>query len=201
MDEQNGSSLYTVGGHDYRLEPLSWQQNKWLADHVFQDIDLQRLDYATIWDLFREKGPLIMAISLIANGMSRTTHSKQAFTTISSQAERFAAELTGGEVAQFAPHFFQCCRPDQLVMLMPGKSLVEAARKKQAEEAAQAEAEKSSAAPGATTSSGVSSPSAEATLPSSPSSSVNGDHASPSPISVAASNGSTLITPSSASAG
>lgn len=183
---------FTIMGNKYRLEPLSWQQNKWLADHVFQDIDLARLDYATIWDLFRAKGPTIMAISLIPIGKTRGQHSMQSFDEIVGQATYFAVECTGAEVAEFAPHFFQSCRPEQLAMLMPGKTLqaqaLEAARRH--------DAAKPSAAPGETMSTAASSPSVAATSPESPTSSPDGVQPIASPISGDASSGSVSTAPS-----
>lgn len=119
MDAQR----YSIGGIQYRLEPLSWQQNKWLGEHIFKNIDIQQLDYAVIHDLLREKGPLFMAICLIDAAHSRADHSRLSWSTILERADLFAAELTGGEVALFGPHFFRCCRPDQLAMLVPGRVL------------------------------------------------------------------------------
>lgn len=175
--EQTEQKAYRIGAGTYRLEPLSWQQNKWLADHVFQKIDMERLDFAAVWDLFREKGPLIMAISLVDVGLSRAEHSRRSFQSISSQADTFAAELTGAEVAEFAPHFFQQCRPDQLAMLIPGKAL-----QRQFDAARSAEASPSPA-PGGTGSSAASSASAAAMSPSSAPSLPTGGLLSPSPIS------------------
>lgn len=168
---------YQIGGAIYRLEPLSWQQNKWLGEHVFKDVDLERLDFAAIWDLFREKGPLIMSISLVDVGMSRADHSRRSFQSISLQAEQFAAELTGAEVAAFAPHFFQCCRPDQLAMLIPGKALQ---RQFLAQPSAAAAP---SPAPGGNGSSAASSPSVEETLAEFLSFSPDGDPPTASPTS------------------
>lgn len=172
----------TIGGANYRLEPLSWKQNKWLAEHIFKQIDLEQLDFATIWDLFREQGPLIMAITLVQEGQSRSEHARQSFESISLQAEQFAAELTGAEVAAFAPHFFHCCRPEQLAMMIPGKTL-----QRQFAGARSAEGAPSPA-PGDSGSSAASSPSAAATLPRSTPSLPNGGPVNPSPISGAASN-------------
>lgn len=169
--------IYQIGEARYRLEPLSWQQNKWLAEHIFKNIDLERLDFATIWDLFRAQGPLIMAISLIQDGSTRAEHSRRPFQSISLQAEQFAAELTGAEVAAFAPHFFQCCRPDQLAMLIPGKTL-------QRQFLAQSRAEAGpSPAPGGNGSSAASSRSVEETLAEFLSSSPDGGPPTPSPTS------------------
>lgn len=182
--------IYTIGEGRYRMEPLSWQQNKWLADHVFRGIDMERLDFATVWDLFREKGPLIMAISLVDIALSRAEHSRRSFQSISSQADTFAAELSGAEVAEFAPHFFQQCRPDQLAMLIPGKAL-----QRQFDAARNAEAAPSPA-PGGNGSSGVSSASPAAMSPSSPSSWPNGALVNPSPISGDASSETPSTAPS-----
>jgi hypothetical protein len=194
MDDQNGKTTYTIGGGAYRLESLSWQQNKWLAEHVFKGIDLEQLDFATIWDLFREKGPLIMAISLVDVGLSRAEHSRRPFDSINAQAEQFAAELTGAEVAAFAPHFFQCCRPEHLAMLIPGKTL-----QRQLADAAKAAAAPSPA-PGGNGSSAASSRSVEAMSGESPTSSPDGGQPTPSPISGDASNGKPLTAPSLAGA-
>lgn len=194
MSEHNQKDhFYIIGGTRYRLEPLSWQQNKWLAEYIFKEIDLERLDFATIWDLFRAQGPLIMAISLIPDGETRADHSRHAFEDISLRADDFAAELTGGEVAAFAPHFFAYCRPEQLAMLMPGKALVQ-----QMEKARQGEAVAPSGVPGETTLSGASSPSAAVMSPSSTASSPDGGLLTPSPISGAASSGRPSTAPSSA---
>lgn len=171
---------YQIGGGEYRLEPLSWQQNKWLADHIFKDIDMQRLDYATMHDLLREKGPLFMAICLIDAGHTRGFHSRLSFKVIQERAELFAGELTGGEVALFGPHFFRFCRPDQMAMLIPGKVLQ--AEFQKLAEAAQSEALPSPAL-GANGSSGASLRSVEETLHEFLSSSPSGGQPSPSPIS------------------
>lgn len=191
MDESTDLTdrTYEIGGGAYRLEPLSWQQNKWLADHIFKDIDMQRLDYAAVHDLLREKGPLFMAICLIDVGHSRAQHSRLSFKAIMDRAEEFAGELTGGEVALFGPHFFRYCRPDQLAMLIPGKVL-------QAEFQKLAEAAPS-LAPGATGSNTALSVSAGEMSPSSASSSLNGDQPSLLHISSGASSEMPLIVPSS----
>lgn len=182
---------YTIGGVSYRLLPLSWQQNKWLADYIFKDIDMHRLQYGVVHDLLRDKGALFMAICLVDVGMSRSEHSRLAWKDIAGRAETFAAELTGEEVARFGPHFFSLClgSPMQMAMLMPGKVM-------QLEMERAAEQGPPSAAPGATGSSAASSASAEATSPSSPSSLPIGDQATVSPISSDASSGRPSTEPS-----
>jgi len=186
-------NTYQIGGREYRLEPLSWQQNSWLARHVFCNIDMQRLDYATVHDLLRENGPLFMAISLIDATHTRAQHSRLSFNTIQDRAALFAAELTGGEVALFGPHFFRYCRPDQMAMLIPGKVLQ--AEFQKLAEAAPGETTQSHA-PGGSGSSGASSRSAEETLREFPYSSPSGAQPSPSPISGAASSETLLTAPS-----
>lgn len=197
MDDaaETTEKTYLIGGGAYRLEPLSWQQNKWLADHIFKDIDMQRLDYATVHDLLREKGPLFMAICLIdiGSGHSRAEHSRLSFKVIQDRAELFAGELTGGEVALFGPHFFRYCRPDQMAMLIPGKVLQ--AEFQKLAEAAQSEAPPSPA-PGGSGSSGASSRSVEETLHELLSSSPSGGQPSPIPISSAASSETPSTAPS-----
>jgi hypothetical protein len=193
MSEQSESAsarVYRIGEAVYRLEPLSWQQNKWLADHVFRSIDVHRLDYAVVHDLLRQHGPLFMAICLLREGQTRQEHSKLPFATIAARAEEFAGELTGGEVALFGPHFFQSCRPDQLAMLIPGATLQRLV----------GEAARQSLAPGETGSSAASSPSAAETSPSSGSSSATGDPLIQIRTSGDASNGMPSIAPSSAGA-
>lgn len=181
MNEQTEiEKTYQIGGVSYRLEPLSWQQNKWLADHIFKDIDMQRLDYGTVHDLFRAQGPLIMAICLIPHGQTRVQHAQVPFQEIMARAAAFGGELTGGEVALFAPHFFRYCRPDQMAMLIPGKVLqdefLRLAEQQRTEESL-------SPAPGASGSSGASSRSVEETLHEFIVSSSNGDPPSLSLIS------------------
>ena len=126
MDETATSlqeKTYLIGGVTYRLEPLSWQQNKWLGEHIFKGVDMVALDYGVIHDLLREKGPLFMAICLLPDGADRATHSRLPFRAIEERAQAFAGDLTGGEVALFGPHFFTCNRPDQMAMLLEGKDL------------------------------------------------------------------------------
>jgi len=154
--EHQIEKTYEIGGVSYRLEPLSWQQNKWLGEHVFNDIDMQALDYAAVHDLLREKGPLFMAICLLPEGQDRLSHSSQPFSAIQARAQAFAGQLTGGEVALFGPHFFYSNRPDQMAMLVSGRVFQN-----------HLEALARLAAPGVNGSSGVSSPSPEATSPSS----------------------------------
>lgn len=159
MDETATSlheKTYQIGGVTYRLEPLSWQQNKWLGEHIFNGIDMQALDYAAVHDLLREKGPLFMAICLIADGHDRAAHSRQPFSAIAERAQAFAGHLTGGEVALFGPHFFYSNRPDQMAMLVPGRVF-----QNHLEALARLDA------PGANGSNAVSSPSLEETSPSS----------------------------------
>lgn len=178
---------YRIGDGSYRMpNGLSWQQNKWLGEHIFKGIDLNQLDYGTIHDLLREKGPLMMAICLVDVGMTRAQHSALSWQTISQRAEQFAAELSGGEVAAFGPHFFQSCQPASMVMLMPGRQV-------QAE--FEALAQRLSVA-GSNGSSIVSSPSVTETSPSSAPSLPNGDQPSRSPISSDASSDRSSTAPS-----
>lgn len=158
MEQVDGSKMettYQIGGVRYRLEPLSWQQNKWLGEHLFGAIDMQALDYGVIHDLLREKGPLLMAICLLADGEDRRAHSMKPFSAIQERAQAFAGELTGGEVALFGPHFFRSNPPAQMAMLISGKVL-----QRQLEQLAR------SLAPGESGSMPVSSPLPMATLPS-----------------------------------
>lgn len=187
------AETYEIGGVVYRLEPLSWQQHKWLADHLFQGIDMHRLDYPTIHDLLREKGPLFMAICLIQQGMSRAEHSRQSWEAISQKAELFAAEVTGAEVATFGVHFFRSClgSPATLAMLTTGQGM---------QQAFDALA-RPSPAPGGNGSSVASSVSAAATLPSSEPSLPSGDRPSLSPISGDVSSERPSTAPSLVSAG
>lgn len=174
LKPETAERVYTIGDGSYRMpDGLSWQQNKWLGEHIFQGIDLQRLDYGTIHDLLREKGPLLMAICLVEDGKTRAEHSRLPWQTISQRAEQFAAELSGGEVAAFGPHFFQSCQPASMVMLMPGREV-------QAEFEALA---KRLGAAGSNGSSTASSPSATETSPSSGPSLPSGDQPSLIPIS------------------
>lgn len=184
MDEQTQTTpiTYQITGQTYRLEPLSWQQNKWLGEHIFNGLDLQALDYAVIHDLLREKGPLFMAICLLAEGQTRTQQAKQPFAAIAALAQEFAGGLTGGEVALFGPHFFRSNPPSQMAMLLDGRTLL-----REWEKLAQ------SRAPTASGSSTASSPSATATSPDWTASLANGDPLIPTHSSSAALNGAPLI--------
>lgn len=183
---------YMIGGNEYRLEPLSWQQHKWLADHIFAGIDMHRLDYPTIHDLLREKGPLFMAICLIGVGLTRAEHSRQPWPTITKHADQFAAEVTGAEVAAFGMDFFRSClgSPGTMAMLNTGKAMQEVF-----------EELRLSHAPGATGSSEASSVSAGETSPSSPPFLANGGQPNQTPISGDVSSVKPSIAPSLAGAG
>lgn len=119
--------LYRVDGVGYRLEPLSWQQTKWLGEHIFAGIDLQALEYRVIHDLLREKGPLFMAICLLPQGQTRAQQARQPWTAIEALAQTFAGELSGEEVAHFGIHFFRHCGASQLAILVSGAALQRAA--------------------------------------------------------------------------
>lgn len=181
---------YQIGGVTYRLEPLSWQQTKWLGEHIFNGVDMQALEYSVIHDLLREKGPLFMAICLLPAGTDRKTHSMQPFRAIEARALEFAGELSGGEVALFGPHFFRSSRPDHLAMLVEGKVF-----QRKVDELLQ------SRAPGASGSSAASSPSPMAISPSSDPSSPSSGLVIPSPISSDGSSGDSATSPSLVSAG
>lgn len=157
--EQQTEQTYHIGGVTYRLEPLSWQQNKWLGEHIFNGLDMQALDYGAVHDLLREKGPLFMAICLLPEGQDRKAHSSQPFSVIQARGQAFAGELTGGEVALFGPHFFRANPPSQMAMLVSGTVL-----QRQLDQLAQ------SRAPGVSGSNAASLPSPAATSPSSESS-------------------------------
>lgn len=152
---QRYAQTYQIGGVEYRLEPLSWQQNKWLGEYIFGGIDMQALDYGAVHDLLREKGPLFMAICLLADGEDRKQHSSRPFSAIAARAQEFAGELTGGEVALFGPHFFRSNPPSQMAMLISGRVLQ-----------AQLDQLGRSLAPGANGSNAVSLPSRAETSPS-----------------------------------
>lgn len=127
--EQQASALdkqtYELGGHTYRLESQSWKQCKWLGDKVFRDRDVRTIDYGAIHDCGRENGPLFMAITLLAEGQTRTDKSRMTWEQIEALSFEFEGALTGWEVARFCTHFFYFCRPEQMVMLIPGKVLQE----------------------------------------------------------------------------
>lgn len=180
---------YLIGGVTYRLEHLSWQQTKWLGEHIFCGVDMTALEYSVIHDLLREKGPLFMAICLLPEGTDRKTHSMQPFRAIEARAQAFAGELSGGEVALFGPHFFRCSRPDQMAMLVEGRVFQR-----------QVDALLQSRAPGANGSSGVSSSSPTAISPSAASSWPSLDPSSQSPRSSVESSDDSVTSPSLASA-
>lgn len=178
---------YQIGEGTYRMpKGLSWQQNKWLGEHVFQGIDLQRLDYGTVHDLLREKGPLLMAICLVDVAHTRAEHSRLSWAAISARADTFASELSGEEVALFGPHFFQSCQPGSMAMLMPGRQI----------QALVDTVSSPSSVPGADGSSAASSPSVTETLPSSTASLPSGDQQNLIPISNGASSDRSSTGPS-----
>lgn len=178
---------YRIGEGTYRMpKGLSWQQNKWLGEHVFQEIDLQRLDYGTVHDLLREKGPLLMAICLVDVKQTRAEHSRLTWESISLRADLFASELSGEEVALFGPHFFQSCQPGSMAMLMPGRQI----------QALVETVPPPSSAPGVDGSSAVSSPSVTETSPSSTASLPSGDQPSLIPISNGVSSDKSSTAPS-----
>lgn len=189
---------YQIGGVAYRLEALSWQQHRWLADHIFTQADVATINYGFIHDCGRVQGPLFMAICLLAEGQTRQQKSKQAWAEIEALADEFRGWLDGPEVAIFCTHFFFSCRPDQMTMLVPGRVLQELFER-EAEKAAVAPAPPPivpSPAPGGSTSSAALSPSATATSPASSASLSSGAPASPPPISSGALSDGSLITAS-----
>ncbi len=132
-DQKDRTPIYEIGVHRYRLEPLSWQQQQWLGESVFKDADIAAIDYGAIHDMGRTRGPLFMAICLLREGQTRKEKSLQPWREILALAEEFRGELSGMEVASFCTHFFFCCQPGQMAMLVPGRAMqqlfVEAATK------------------------------------------------------------------------
>lgn len=179
---------YQISNVNYRLEALSWQQCRWLAEHIFKGVDMHRLDYPTVHDLLREQGPLFMAICLLAEGETRAQQARRPWEQLIQRAQEFAAELTSEEVTAFGLHFFRSClaSPATMSLLTTGHGMRELFNSLDAP----------SPVSGATGSSAVSSSSAEGMSPSSTPSLPSGDRESVSPISSAASNGRLLITPS-----
>lgn len=125
QDTDLANQTYTIGGIAYRLEPQSWKQAKWLGETIFKDRDVQQIDYATIHDCGRAQAPVLMAIALLAEGQTREQKSKLPWSAIEALAQEFEAHLSGWEVARFCTHFFYLCRPDQMVMLLPGRRMQE----------------------------------------------------------------------------
>lgn len=166
MEQQTDltQQTYTIGSTTYRLEPQSWRQAKWLGESIFKDRDIQTIDYAAIHDCGREQAPLFMAIALLAEGQTRAEQSSRTWPEIQALAREMEPHLTGWEVARFCTHFFYLCRPDQMVMLMPGRMMQDALIKAA-----------SSAAPGDSGLSAVSSSSQTGTSPSLTLSAVNSD--------------------------
>lgn len=181
METELADSTFDVGGQQYRLEPLSWMQNKWLGEHIFRDIDLSALDYGTIHDILRDRGPLFMAICLLPHGVTRADHSRLPWGDIQKRAQDFAVTLTGEEVAKFGPRFFYSNHPATLSMLLTGKRLVE-----------QVNAQLSPV-PGASGSSEALSPLPMATLPSTEPSPPSGDQEIANRSCNAVSSADTLI--------
>lgn len=117
------AQVYQIGSVIYRLEPQSWKQAKWLGETIFKDRDVQTIDYATIHDCGRAQAPLLMAITLLAEGQTREQKSKLPWSAIEALAQEFESHLSGWEVARFCTHFFYLCRPDQMVMLLSGRRM------------------------------------------------------------------------------
>jgi hypothetical protein len=181
---------YTIGGTAYRLEPQSWKQAKWLGDTIFKDRDIRTIDYGTIHDCGRAQGPLFMAIALLAEGQTREQKSVMPWSAIEALAQEFQAWLSGWEVATFCTHFFYACRPDQMVMLIPGRVLQDELLKLA-----------SLPAPGPSGSSGPSSPSPMAMSPNSDVSAPSSDPLIQIRSSSAVLNVAPSIAPSLVSAG
>jgi hypothetical protein len=179
---------YQLGGHTYRLESQSWKQCKWLGDKVFRDRDVRTIDYGAIHDCGRESGPLFMAITLLADGQTRADKSRMTWEQIEALSFEFEGALTGWEVARFCTHFFYFCRPEQMVMLIPGKVLQEEFVKLA-----------SSLAPGANGSTEASSPLPMETSSSKKRSAKPSGLVNPTPISGAALNDKPSTAPSLAS--
>ena len=188
--QEISEQTYDIGGVIYRLEPQSWTQCKWLGQTIFKGIDVQTIDYATIHDLGRDRAPLFMAITLLADGQTRVEKSKLPWSAIEALAGEIEPHLTGWQVARFSTAFFFFCRPAEILMLIPGRRLQDELQKLAA-----------SAVPGP---SGSSEPSSSSPTAISPSSNPSAPSLDPL-IQIRSSredlNAAQLTTPSLASAG
>jgi hypothetical protein len=176
----------------YTLEPLLWQQCKWLGAHIFTGMDLTAIDYPAIHDICRDRGPLFMAICLSAAGETSKDLARKTWAEIQARAQEFSWTVTGEEVAMFSMRFFLCNPPKQLVMLLTGQQL---------RHAWEASERAPSPSPTANGSSAALSPLATETLPGSERSSPSGDPLIQIRSSSDASNGALSTTPSLAGLG
>lgn len=183
---------YVIGGISYRLvKQLGFRQCRWLGDSVLKGVELHKFKPAVLHDVVRLQGPLAMAICCLRDGETRNHHAKLPWSEIEARAEEFAAELSPDEVLAFEIPFYRLLTPAAVAIILEGRVM-----QVMYSEMDESHQPPPSPAPGPTGSSGVSSPSAEATSPRSASSSANGDLLRPSRISDAVSSESSLITAS-----
>jgi len=102
----NEPKTYQIGDKRYRQEPLSWSQEKWLAEHVFGDRDVSTLDTVQIMEILQEKAPLLLGIVLIEEGWTRGAKGKAGVAAAKLLAEEIANEVTPEAIKEMAYDFF-----------------------------------------------------------------------------------------------
>lgn len=99
-------AAYRVGEQTYRQEPLSWTQEKWLAEHVFGGADVGSLSQPALLSLLQAKATLLLGIVLIAEGDSRAAKGKAGFAAAQALAVEIEHELTPAAIKEMAQDFF-----------------------------------------------------------------------------------------------
>ncbi len=104
--EKPKQKSYEIGGRRFYQTELSWQQEKWLADHVFTGKALGAMEHHEVMDLVRSRGPLMLAILLIEDGQTRVQKAQAGWAGVEQLAAFLAGECTAINVALYVLDFF-----------------------------------------------------------------------------------------------
>lgn len=97
---------YRIKEQTYRIQPLVWRQGQWLQEHVFQGYDLLAMDEVEITTLMQRKAPLLLAISLVAEGQTPEEKARAGWEAVATLAEDLACSLTPAQLKEMSRDFF-----------------------------------------------------------------------------------------------
>lgn len=112
MEPTNGTTAaapetYRIGDVNYRLEPASFAQHQWLAEGPLKGIDFSAgLQAADLEPLIQRRGPEILGMVLIADGMTRHAKAEAGPDDAKALGARLALQMTPSEVRDLAHDFF-----------------------------------------------------------------------------------------------
>lgn len=108
---------YELEGRTFRHEPLSWMQEKWLAEFVFVGVDLGKLDATALMTMLQAHAPKLLAICLLEEGQTRGQKGEAGFEAVKQLEHWLRCYVTPEQMKDIAYDFFTANPPANLWLL------------------------------------------------------------------------------------